>query len=105
MVLAPKRTVRKEALVMVYIGVELHRKTTQVAAVNGEGELLVNRKVPTSGPDILRVFGDVAAEATPTAIALRPRSGGDGSPTYFAMPASRPTWLTLWQLRRSPTLE
>ena len=55
---------------MVYIGVDLHRKTTQVAAVNGGGELLVNRKVPTSGPDILRVFGEVAAEATPTAVAF-----------------------------------
>jgi hypothetical protein len=42
---------------MIYIGVELHRKTTQVAAVGGRGELLVNRKVPTSGSDILRVFG------------------------------------------------
>src|SRR2546422_10870864 len=55
---------------MVYIGVGLHRKTTQVAAVSGGGELLVNRKVPTSGPDILRVFGEVAAEATPTAVAF-----------------------------------
>ena len=36
---------------MVYIGVDLHRKTTQVAAVNGSGELPMNRKVPTSGPD------------------------------------------------------
>jgi hypothetical protein len=32
---APKTTARKEALVMVYIGVDLHHKTTQVAAVNG----------------------------------------------------------------------
>jgi len=38
---------------MVYIGVDLHPKTTQVAAVNGGGELLVSRKVPTSGPHIL----------------------------------------------------
>jgi len=60
---------------MVYIGVDLHRKTTQVAAVDGEGKLLVNRKVPTSGPDILRVFGEVAAEATPTAVAFEATFG------------------------------
>jgi transposase len=60
---------------MVYIGVDLHRKTTQVAAVGGGGELLVNRKVPTSGPDILRVFGEVVAEATPTAVAFEATFG------------------------------
>jgi hypothetical protein len=74
-VLAPKTTARKEALVMVYIGVDLHRKTTQVAAVDGEGALLVNRKLPTSGPEILRVFGEVAAEATPTAVAFEATFG------------------------------
>src|SRR5438105_13257285 len=60
---------------MVYIGVDLHRKTTQVAAVNGGGELLVNRKVPTSGPDILGVFGEVASEATATAVAFEATFG------------------------------
>src|SRR5437660_292456 len=60
---------------MVYIGVDLHRKTTQVAAVNGGGELLVNRKVPTSGPDILRVFGEVVAEAPPAAVAFEATFG------------------------------
>ena len=60
---------------MVYIGVDLHRKTTQVAAVGGGGELLVNRKVPTSGPDILRVFGEVVAEAPPTAVAFEATFG------------------------------
>jgi transposase len=60
---------------MVYIGVDLHRKTTQVAAVNGGGELLANRKVPTSGPDILGVFGEVAAETTPTAVAFEATFG------------------------------
>jgi hypothetical protein len=41
-----------------------------VAAVNGGGELQVNRKVPPSGPDILPVFSEVAVEATSTADAF-----------------------------------
>src|SRR2546421_11016167 len=60
---------------MVYIGVDLHRKTTQVAAVGGRGELLVNREVRTSEPDILRVFGEVVAEATPAAVAFEATFG------------------------------
>jgi hypothetical protein len=49
----------------------------QVAAVNGGGALLMNRNVP-SGPEILPVFGEVAADTTPTSFGIR---------------ASRSTWL------------
>lgn len=60
---------------MVYIGVDLHRKTTQVAAVNEQGELLVNRKVATSGPDILRVFGEVSSQTAPASVAFEATFG------------------------------
>ena len=32
---------------MVYIGIDLHRKRSQVAALDGNGELLFNRRVAT----------------------------------------------------------
>jgi transposase len=56
---------------MVYIGVDLHRKRSQVVALDEAGEVLLNRRVPTSGDELLRVFGEagqddlqVAFEAT-----------------------------------------
>jgi hypothetical protein len=51
----PKTTPRKEALVMVYIGVHLHGKTTHVAAVNGGAELLANRKRQRADPTFCEV--------------------------------------------------
>jgi transposase len=44
---------------MVYIGVDLHRKRSQLAAVNEEGELLFNRNVPSESLELLRVLGEV----------------------------------------------
>lgn len=32
---------------MVYIGVDLHRKRSQLAAIDGAGELLFNRSIPS----------------------------------------------------------
>ena len=34
---------------MVYVGVDLHRKRTQIAMVNEAGELLANRAVASEG--------------------------------------------------------
>jgi hypothetical protein len=39
---------------MVYIGVDLHRKKSQVAVVNEAGEVLANRAVATEGIEIIR---------------------------------------------------
>src|SRR5438128_1350091 len=60
---------------MVYIGVDLHRKQSQIVAVSEVGELLTSRKVPTTGPDILRVFGEVAPQPTPTSVAFEATFG------------------------------
>ena len=56
---------------MVYIGVDLHRKVSQVAALKPNGELLWKRRIRSQPEDFLRVFGDlpeqpvgVAFEAT-----------------------------------------
>ena len=56
---------------MVYIGVDLHRKVSQVAALTSGGELLWNRRIRSRPDEFVRTFGDlpqppagVAFEAT-----------------------------------------
>jgi transposase len=57
---------------MLYVGVDLHRKASQVAVVDEQGKLIFNRHVPSQRDDLLRVFGEagpiesmqVAYEAT-----------------------------------------
>ena len=56
---------------MVYVGVDLHRKTAHVVALDQEGEPILSRRVATRPDELLRVFGEldhqpleVAFEAT-----------------------------------------
>jgi transposase len=44
---------------MVYVGVDLHRKTSQVAAVDEQGKLILNRNIRSDRDELLRVFGEV----------------------------------------------
>ncbi len=41
----------------VYVGIDVHRKRSQVAVINGEGEVLANRNVPNGVEPILGVIG------------------------------------------------
>ena len=50
----------------VYVGIDVHRKRSQVAVVDGAGEVQVNRKVANGVEPILRVMGDVPV-GTPVA--------------------------------------
>ena len=43
----------------VYVGIDVHRKRSQVAVVDQAGEVLVNRNVPNGVEPILRVIGDL----------------------------------------------
>ena len=47
---------------MVYIGVDLHRKRSQLAAINAAGEPIFNRSIPSQADEFLRVFGELAPE-------------------------------------------
>jgi transposase len=47
---------------MVYIGVDLHRKVSQVAAVDEHGKVLGNRRVSTNFDELFQVFGELAPE-------------------------------------------
>jgi transposase len=56
---------------MVYVGVDLHRKTAHVVALDQEGDPILGRRVATRPDELLRVFGEldhqpleVAFEAT-----------------------------------------
>ena len=48
---------------MVYIGVDLHRKKSQVAAIDQDGNLLFNRKVSTGPPAMQQVIDELRPRA------------------------------------------
>src|SRR6516165_12126945 len=41
----------------VYVGIDVHRKRSQVAVINARGEVLANRNVPNGAEPILKVIG------------------------------------------------
>lgn len=47
---------------MVYIGVDLHRKRSHVAALDGAGELLLSRRIESTPHAFFRVFGELEPE-------------------------------------------
>ena len=51
----------------VYVGIDVHRKRSQVAVIDTGGEVLANRNVPNGAEPILGVIGGVGATA-PTPI-------------------------------------
>jgi Transposase len=53
---------------MVYVGVDLHRKSCHVAVLAGDGELLASRRVATRPDEFLGVFGEL--EAQPVGVAF-----------------------------------
>jgi transposase len=50
----------------VYVGIDVHRKRSQVAVIDQSGEVLANKNVPNGAEPILRVIGGLPA-GTPTA--------------------------------------
>src|SRR5213596_2673564 len=50
----------------VYVGIDVHRKRSQVAVVSQDGEVLANRNVPNGVEPVLRVIGGLPA-GTPVA--------------------------------------
>ena len=50
----------------VYVGIDVHRKRSQVAVIDGDGEVLANRNVPNGAETILGVIGGLPA-GTPAA--------------------------------------
>ena len=50
----------------VYVGIDVHRKRSQVAVIDAKGEVLANRNVPNGAEPILKVIGGLPP-GTPTA--------------------------------------
>jgi transposase len=50
----------------VYVGIDVHRKRSQVAVVTGDGKVQVNRNVVNGVEPVLRLIGDLPA-GTPVA--------------------------------------
>jgi hypothetical protein len=51
----------------VYVGIDVHRKRSQVAVIDANGEVLTNRNVPNGAEPILKVIGGLPP-GTPTAL-------------------------------------
>jgi transposase len=47
---------------MVYVGVDLHRKSSHVAVLDDEGGVLASRRIASQPHEFLRVFGELQAE-------------------------------------------
>jgi transposase len=58
---------------MVYIGVDLHRKVSQVAAVQANGEVLWNRRIRSRPEEFAEIVGDLPA--TPAGVAFEATYG------------------------------
>src|SRR5205809_363107 len=52
----------------VYVGIDVHRKRSQVAVIGARGEVLANRNVPNGAEPILKVIGGLPP-GTPAALA------------------------------------
>src|SRR5215470_683112 len=44
---------------MLYVGIDLHRKSSQLAVTDGDGELMRTRRVPSRPEEVWRVFGEL----------------------------------------------
>jgi hypothetical protein len=83
----------------VYVGIDVHRKRSQVAVIDQDGEVLANRNVPNGVEPILRVIGGLP---TGTRRRLRPRSAGGGWSNCWRTTASSRNWCTRCSARPSP---
>jgi hypothetical protein len=50
----------------VYVGIDVHRKRSQLAVIDAKGEVLANRNVPNGAEPILKVIGGLPT-GTPAA--------------------------------------
>lgn len=58
---------------MVYVGVDLHRKSSHVAVLADDGELLASRRIPSQPDEFVRLFGEL--EASPVGVAFEATYG------------------------------
>jgi hypothetical protein len=83
----------------VYVGIDVHRKRSQVAVVTEDGAVQRNKNTVNGTEPILRRAGDLPPARRWRS---RPHSAGAGWPSCWRTTASRRTWCTRCGARRSP---
>ena len=83
----------------VYVGIDVHRKRSQVAVVTEDGKVQLNKNTVNGTEPILRLIGDLPSG---TPVASGPRSAGAGWSSCWRTTGSSRTWCTRCGARRSP---
>ena len=83
----------------VYVGIDVHRKRSQVAVMAEEGQAQLNKNVVNGSEPMIRLIGDLPSG---TPVALTPRLAGAGWSSCWRTTASTRTWCTRCGARPSP---
>ena len=83
----------------VYVGIDVHRKRSQVAVVTGDGTVELNKNVVNGSEPMLRLIGDLPSG---TPVAFEAAFGWAGWSSCWRTTASSRTWCTRCGARRSP---
>ena len=83
----------------VCVGIDVHRKRSQVAVIDADGEVLANRNVPNGVEPILKVIGGLPP-GTPAAFEAAFGTGGWWS--CWRITGLTRTWCARCGARRSP---
>jgi hypothetical protein len=82
----------------VYVGIDVHRKRSQVAVVTEDGTVQLNKNVVNGSEPMLRLIGDLPAG---TPVAFEAAFGWAGWSGCWRTTVSRRTWCTRCGARRS----
>jgi hypothetical protein len=83
----------------VYVGIDVHRKRSQVAVVAEDGKVQLNRNVVNGSEPMLRLIGGCRPARRWHS---RPPAGGAGWWNCWRTTGSSRTWYTRCGARRSP---
>jgi hypothetical protein len=83
----------------VYVGMDVHRKRSQVAVLDHDGKQLLNRNLPNDPAELVSVLGQLEAG---TPVAFEAATAGAGWRSCSASSAWSRTWSTPAAARRSP---
>jgi hypothetical protein len=83
----------------VYVGIDVHRKRSQIAVVDEAGAVRVNRNVPNGVEPVLQVIGDLPVG---TPVAFEAAFGWGGWSNCWRTTATPRIWCIRCGARRSP---
>ena len=83
----------------VYVGIDVHRKRSQVAVVGGDGKVELDRNVVNGSPLMLGLLGGLQAGSP---VAFEAAFGWGRLAGLLEITASKPNWCTRCSARPSP---